>query len=222
MKTTSFDKFAGFCAILAGIAIFLYSLAFVVIARSMPSLGAQLSSLFLLLNGLFITAPLIAIYDRLRETDASFALWALILGMGGAFGAAVHGGYDLANALNVPAGLSPELATLPSQLDPRGLLTFGVSGIAIFVIAWLMGRTKSFPNGLRYLGFLLALLLCWLYVGRLLIVDPTHPLLVAPILITGFVVNPAWYLWLGAILQRGAEVQTQGPRGARLGMPAKG
>jgi hypothetical protein len=222
MKTTSFDKFAGFCAILAGIAIFLYSLAFVVIARSAPSLGAQLSSLFLLLNGLLITAPLIAIYDRLRETDTSFALWALILGMGGAFGAAVHGGYDLANTLNSPVGLSPELATLPSQLDPRGLLTFGVSGIAIFVVAWLMGRAKSFPNGLRYLGFLLAVLLCWLYVGRLLIVDPTHPLLVAPILLTGFVVNPAWYLWLGAILQRGAEVRMQGQRGTRMGMPAKG
>jgi hypothetical protein len=34
MKTTAFERFAGLCAILAGIAGFLYSMYFVVLARS--------------------------------------------------------------------------------------------------------------------------------------------------------------------------------------------
>ena len=45
MKATSFDKFAGLCAILAGIVLFVYALAFVVIANRAPDFGAQLSSL---------------------------------------------------------------------------------------------------------------------------------------------------------------------------------
>ncbi|MDP9243568.1 MAG: hypothetical protein M3O77_00615 [Chloroflexota bacterium] len=55
------------------------------------------------------------------------AFWALALGLAGALGAALHGGYDLANAINPPA--SDPIANLPSPIDPRGLLTFGVSGL---------------------------------------------------------------------------------------------
>ena len=144
MKSAIFDRFAGLCAMLAGIAIFLYSIAFLVIARSAPETGAWLSALLLLLNGLLATPALTAVYGRLRATDALFALWAFGLGLASALGAAIHGGYDLANAINppitLPADLIRELTTLPSQIDPRGLLTFGVGGIALLVVAWLIGR----------------------------------------------------------------------------------
>jgi hypothetical protein len=222
MRTTAFDKFAGLCAILAGIVMFVYALAFVVIANRAPSFGSQLSSLCLLLNGLLITVPLTALYNRLRDVDESFALWAFILGLVGAFGAAIHGGYDLANAINPPAAQPPELATalaaLPNQVDPRGLLTFGVSAIAIFVFARLMASDDRFPNSFRYMGFLLALLLGWLYAGRLLILDPTNLLLLVPILLTGFVINPAWYLWLGFILRREMRVSSHQERVTHFGM----
>jgi hypothetical protein len=210
MKSTAFDKFAGLCAILAGIVIFLYALAFIVIAPRAPELEGLLSALLLLLNGLLLTAPLTAIYQRLRETDAYFALWALILGLAGAFGAAIHGGFDLANAIHPPDAISGDLAaalaTLPSQVDPRGLLTFGVAGVALFVVARLMGRGRDFPRSLGYLGYLLALLLVIIYVGRLIILNPVNPLLLVPILLAGFLVNPAWYIWLGFVLWRGVRV----------------
>jgi hypothetical protein len=226
MKSSSFDKFAGTSAILAGIAILLYAIAFVIIDRIAPEIGAPLSSLCLLLNGLLITAPLIALYRRLQETDSSFALWALILGMGGALGATVHGGYDLANAINPPAGISPELSaallTLPNQLDPRGLLTFGVSAIAIFVFARLMGQSNSFPSGLRMVGFVLAVLLAWLYLGRLIILDPTNLVLVIPVLLAGFIVNPLWYIWLGITLQRQSNPTPEMKGRTRLSMSTKG
>jgi hypothetical protein len=226
MRSQSFDRFAGLCAILTGIAIFLYAISFVIIDRSNPDLGAKLSALFLLLNGLFATVPMVALYYRFQEVDAPFAMWALLLGIAGALGAAIHGGYDLANAINPPAGVAPEVTNamlvLPNQVDPRGLLTFGVSGIALFVIAWLMGRSKEFPNTLRMVGYVLAVLLCWLYLGRLIILDPTNLLLVAPVLVAGFIVNPLWYIWLGIVMRRQAAMTPQMSSGARLGMSTKG
>jgi hypothetical protein len=72
LRSTSFERFAGTCAVLAGVAGFLYAVAFVVLQNIL------LSGLFLMLGGLLSTAVLAGVYDRLRETDASFALWAVL------------------------------------------------------------------------------------------------------------------------------------------------
>ena len=192
-RSTSFERFAGVCAILGGASGLLYAVAFVVLQN------ALLSGLFLMLGGLFTSAALLAVYERLRETDASFALLALVLGIAGSLGSMVHGGYDLANAVNP----SSSLPDLPNPVDPRGLLTFGVAGIALLIVAWLIRRGGRFPGGLGYLGYVSALLLLVLYLGRLIILDPTNPFIVIPALLSGFVINPLFYLWLGQTLLRG-------------------
>jgi hypothetical protein len=205
-EATSFEKFAGGCTIAAGVVNFLYAVAFVIVARSNPALGGLLSSLFLLASGLLVTTMVVALYERLRAGDAAFALWALLLGLVGALGAAIHGGYDLGNAINPPAigaELTAGLAALPSQIDPRGLTTFGVMGLALLVFTWLMNRTAEFPKGLIYLGYAFAALFIILYLARLIVFDPTNLLLLVPVLVTGFVVNPAWHIWLGFELRRG-------------------
>jgi hypothetical protein len=194
LRSTSFEKFAGVCAILTGATGFLYAVAFVVLQ------DALLSGLFLMLGGLLSTAALAAVYDRLRKTDAAFALWALLLGISGALGSAVHGGYDLANSINPPPSLS---ADLPNQVDPRGLLTFGIAGIALFVVAWLILRGGQFPRGLGYLAYLSAVLLVALYLGRLIILEPTSPVILVPALLNGFLINPIFYVLLGLALRRG-------------------
>lgn len=198
-QASIYESFAGLCAVLVGIGSFLYAIAFIilVIGERAPELGMLLSSLFLTLIGLFSTTVLVAVYDRLRETDATFALLALLFGIAGALGSAVHGGYDLANAINPPALAS---ADLPSEIDPRGLLTFAASGIALFIIAWLIWKGRQFPIGLAYLGWVSALLLIILYLGRLIALDPTNPVVLVPALLNGFLVNPAWYIWLGVAL----------------------
>ncbi len=119
-----------------------------------------------------------------------------------ALGSAIHGGYDLANAINPPAAPN---ADLPNPIDPRGLLTFGVSGIGLFVIAWLIGRTAGLPKGLSYLGYGLAILSVVLYLGRLIVHSPHNPLIFVPALLAGFVVYPAWYVWTGLVLWRGSS-----------------
>jgi hypothetical protein len=193
MPATSYERVAGFCAVGAGIAGFLYSVAFVVLQHVL------LQGLFLLIGGVLSMATFVALYHRLMEVGGGFALLALLLGVVGGVGAAVHGGFDLANALNPP----PTIPDLPSAIDPRGLLTFGFTGLSILIISWLMRSGPQFPKPLSALGYVLAVLLLVLYVGRLVVVDAKNSLIVVPALLTGFIVNPAWYVWLGLTLWRG-------------------
>ena len=202
MKIADFEKFAGLCAILAGVAGFLYSAAFIVIARTAPNTGALLSAFCLTLGGLLSTAALSGLYRRVRDVDGGFALLALLLGVTAAIGSALHGGYDLANALNPPDVNVPNLVNLPSQVDPRGLLTFGVAGISLFIFATLIQRGGQLPKGLGALAYVLAALLIIVYLGRLIVLDPASLIIVIPAALTGFVINPIWYIWLGVALRR--------------------
>lgn len=190
---TSFERFAGWSAILAAFSGFLYSISFIVLQSDL------LSALFLTLGGLFSTSALTGLYQRLRETESGFALLGVLLSLSAALGSAIHGGYDLANALHPPA--SPA-SGLPNPIDPRRLLTFGVSGLGLFLLSWLMSQDMRFPGGLAYLGYLSAILMIILYPGRLIIVQATSPVIVIPALLEGFIVNPLWYMWLGRTLMR--------------------
>jgi hypothetical protein len=59
---------------------------------------------------------------------------------------------------------------------------------------------------LSYLGYLAAVLLIILYLGRLIIYTPTNPVILIPALLSGFLVNPIWYIWLGISLWGGRKV----------------
>lgn len=189
----SFKRFAGIYAVLAGVAGLLYSLAFIVLKSDL------LSALFLLLGAFFASSALTELYGQLRETDSSFALWGFLLALAGALGSLIHAGFDLANAINPPAVVN---ADLPSSIDPRGLATFGLAGIGLLVLAWLIVRSRKFPASFGYLGYLSALLMIILYLGRLIILQATSLGIVIPALLEGFIINPLWYIWLGVLLLR--------------------
>ena len=200
VNSSAFERFAGICALIVGVGGLAYAIAFLVFK------SALFSDLFLMLSGFFSTAVLVAIYVRVRETNASFALWGLLLGIAGALGSVVHGGYDLSNVLN-PLSLVTQAAAagVPNAIDPRGVLTFGAGGIGLFVLAWLLGRSGQFPRLLVYVGYLAAALLIILYLGRLIVYIPTNPLILIPAALSGFLVNPIWYIWLGVILWSGRK-----------------
>jgi hypothetical protein len=165
-----------------------YAVSFVILK------DALLAALFLLLGGVLATPVLVAIRERLRQTAPVASSWAILLALVGALGSAVHGGYDLANAVHPPAALN---ADLPNPVDPRGLLTFGLAGVAFVVLGLLISRSRVLPRWIGLLACLNGALLVLLYLGRLLILNPTNLLIVIPALLTGFLLNPIWYAGLG-------------------------
>jgi hypothetical protein len=210
---TTFQRFAGYYALLAGLAGFLYSIAFIFLKSNL------LSALFLLVGGLFATAAILAVYQLVRETEQTFALWAVLFALAGALGSAVHAGYDLSNAIHPPATLNPDL---PSPIDPRGLATFGLAGIGLFVFSWLILRGHKFPSSFAWLGYLSAVLMLVLYLARLVILDATNPVVVIPALLEGFIVNPIWYIWLGVLLLRRQPAQALEPGRMQRSTPQSG
>ena len=192
MKIT-FERFAGYYAVLAGIVGFLYSLAYIILKSNLAS------ALFLLLGSIFASAALVALYERLQQTDQSFALWGLLLALAGTLGSVIHTGYDLSNAINTPATINVDI---PSAIDPRGLATFGLAGLGLIVFSWLIVRGHKFPPNFGYLGYLSAVLMLILYLGRLIILSANTLVIAIPALLEGFIINPAWYFWLGTILLR--------------------
>ena len=197
---------ASVAAYLAAACGLLYSVSFVVVTRLSSPLGIGLSSVFLMLGGLLGTAALVGLYERLRGEVGTYLLWVLGVGVAGAFAAVLHGGYDLANVLHPPGGTT----NLPSAVDPRGLGTFGLSGVALLGFSLLMPRTSELRN-LRNLGLLSGALLILVYLARLIILTPSNPVVLVPAALEGLTVNPLWYVLLGLALRR-ASTAAHPPR----------
>jgi len=205
MKLTSFDRTAGLAAILAALIGLLYSLSFVVLQNTL------LYSLCLMIGGLASLAALVALFERLSDIDARGAMLGLVLGVVSALGATIHGGYDLANVINAPGEITGAAANLPSQVDPRGLMTFGVAGLSVLIAGLLLRRHPQFSRGFTALTFVLGILLIVVYLGRLIVLTPSSPLVLLPAALTGFIVNPLWYLLLGLSLRSSAVPTGVGP-----------
>jgi hypothetical protein len=200
----AYERGAGIAAIVTGIGGIVYSVAFLggVVAGWAPDLGVIVSSLALMAGGLLSVAVLVAIYRRLLDDAPAVGLLGLVLVAVGATGAMVHGGYDLANAIQPPVTDVLAEASLPHPIDPRGLLTFGVTGLGLLVLSLQSGRSAVLPGGLATLGAVVGALLVVVYLGRLIILTPTNPLVAGPAALTGLVLSPAFYVWLGMELRR--------------------
>ena len=192
----AYSRFAGACAVLAGVLTLVYSISFLFLVNE------TVSSLSLMVNGFLATAVVVALYEHVKAANGSFALLALLLGVVSGIGSALHGGYDLAAVLHQHAAVDPNL---PSQTDPRGLLTFGAAGIGLWLFAWLILRKSDLPKQLAYLGYVVAALQIILYLGRLIVFEASNPVIVVPALLAGFIATPIWYVWLGISLWRGAR-----------------
>ena len=159
-----------------------------------------MSAIALMAGGICATVVGVGLYERLRQAHAPIALLALVAMTVGVIGSVIHGGYDLATALHPSSGGGDGAAL--NAVDPRGLLTFGVTGLGIALWAWLIARSATLPKGLAFLGYLSAALSIVLYLGRLIIFTATSPVILGPALLEGFLVSPVWYLWLGIALRK--------------------
>lgn len=188
MKNATISQMYAYIAILAGVFALLYAYFFVV------AKDVTMYSLFLLLLGLSAMEVMVILYGKLKGAHTDMARIAFVFGVLGAFGMAVHGGYDLANAINPPSLAN---ADLPSQVDPRGLLSFGFLGVGILKFSFLMAKDKYFPEGLSWVGYISGALFLLIYIARLTVLNPTSPVLLYPVLLNGFIVSPLWFLWVG-------------------------
>jgi hypothetical protein len=203
--SSTYRSWAAWAAILAGIGGFIYSVSFVIISRSNPALGDTLSALFLLIDGILVTLLAVHLRHQLDGVDSGFAAWSTTLVLLAAIGSAVHGGYDLANSINPPATTNIDL---PSQIDPRGFLTFGLSGLGTIAVGWLLAKSDPGLRGLGTLGIVVGALSIFLFLARLIILSPANMLVLGPALILGFVLNPLWLIWLGTRIRQTSVVRT--------------
>lgn len=196
MGDPGLQREAGVAAVAVAVGNLAYSFSFVVVSRVSPRPGATLSAIFLLVGGLLTVLVLAGVYDRFRNTRPTLALLAVVLGTAGGLGAAIHGGYDLANLIHPPSSPAPNTA---NPVDPRGLLTFGVTGLAVLVLARLL------DGGLRLMGQVAAVLLVLVYLARLIVLSSSSPLVLLPAALAGFVATPVFFAWLGSWLLRTAD-----------------
>jgi hypothetical protein len=193
-----FRSFAGSCALIIAAGNVGYAVAFLIIRPDNPD-GGTASAALLALGGLLAIPVFIALYRILAEREPDFALLALVLGAAGAIGATVHGAYDIANEINPPADFNDDL---PNAIDPRGLLTFGVTGLALASVSYAILASGALPRSLGQLAGVLSVLLLFVYAMRLTVLDPDDAIVVAPAALTGFVLSPIYYVWLGLTLRR--------------------
>ncbi len=111
--------------------------------------------------------------------------------------------HDAAAAYERPPQWRPyRPANLPGPMDPRGLLTFGLSGLGLLVLTWQSRRSATLPGNLAALGVTVRALLIVVYLGRLIILTPTNLLVAIPAAATGLILSPLFYIWLGMELRR--------------------
>jgi hypothetical protein len=182
----SLQRTAGMAAWAAAVGGILYGYFFV-IAGNMG-----VASALLMLGGLLSTLILAALGGSLTDVNHPLARWATMIGVAGAVLSLIHGGYDLANQIN-PPGVASDF---PNAADPRGLATFGLTGLAFLVLATLMTRSGSYPRGLARTGQFLGVIMIVIYLGRLIILDPTN-IVVRIALVLGVVLNTVFLAWLG-------------------------
>lgn len=171
-----------------------YATSFLVVRPDDPETGGTLASALLLAGGLLAVPVILAVWRRLQAIDRDLALSAAVFGVVGAIGAAVHGGHDLAVAIEPPAGVGDG----PNPADPRGLLTFGAAGLSVGLFAWILRKTGR--TAMAWLGGALAVGLGLVYVLRLTVVDADNAALVAIAALVGFVLSPAWYVSVARFL----------------------
>lgn len=195
----TYARFAGIAGTITGISSLLYAVFFLLVSGRAHEV---IPPLLLAIGGLLASALLVALHARVRAADESFAQWALLLGIIGQIGTAIHGITGLADQLVPPPASAPNVSALVNQVDPRGFLAFGLTGVSTFIFGWLIVRGRRLPARLGYLGCVLGVLLVALFLGNLFTNDAKSLAVLIPGGLSSLIANPIWLIWLGLIFWR--------------------
>jgi hypothetical protein len=201
MRSPPFERIAGAAAFLVAAGALFYAILFVAIVEGAGRTTQEIWFFALMVGGAATIPVLVALYHRLRETDAGLALTAFILGLWAAFGGVLHGAYQMGHLIT-PKGGSPA----GPEAVSHGVLRYAVAGLSLLLIGWLIQRGRQFPLGLAYLAYLGGAALVFIYIGRLFdFIQPGDYFSLIPPIVYGFAIHPAFYLWLGWTLWRAGE-----------------
>ncbi|MBX3084156.1 MAG: DUF4386 family protein [Anaerolineae bacterium] len=224
MNDQTFKQWGGLAVIIVGVCSLLYGLLYVALivlpgakppTEALTSFGTQCTNLLLAASGIFGIVASVAIFERLRLVNEGWARAALWLGVIGAVLGGLHGWYDfvrnpiLAQLYADPAtaSVSTVVGSLPSSIDPRGLGTFGLTGLSILIISQLIYQAESLPKRLGAVAQISSALLGLIFLGTVLWADGTGPafaryLFLIPGPLQAIVVGPLYYIWFGSLLRR--------------------
>ena len=197
MRYSIFEIFAGWCAVLGGIFAFLYGIAALVVVPASPWLGSALAAAFLFLLGLLSSGLFTGLFDRLRRgRGLGFALWGYVLGFAASFQMMIHATGTIGALVSASGGTVPVV----TPLDPSLALSYGLFAAAVIVLSIVMLVGKRLPPTVAYLGFVAAAFAVVVFFTGLLAPEPASLLIMAPFIITSFLILPIWYLWTGVSL----------------------
>jgi hypothetical protein len=203
--SAGFERLAGFCALFVGLGALVYTILFITIVEGNDETEPWFA---ILLVGAIATVPvMVALYCRLAEFEQAAALTALALGLFGALGGILHGGYELAAIVTPPdEGYYPGVESVT-----KGVLRYLVAGLALLVIAWLIWASALLPRGIAVLAAVGGVLLVFIYFGRLFdFITPGDYVSLIPPIVYGFVVHPLLYGWIGlTFLRRPSAVRPE-------------
>jgi hypothetical protein len=176
--------------------------------------GLRVASACLFVSGLLTTLVYAALHGVPGRLPRDWRTWALAVGSVAGIATSAHGLGDLYAvdklAHTYATGDAATKAavvvahSLPAQVDPRGLATFGVVGLVVFAFSWhLRDRNRI----LGVLGMVLG-------VDMVLLFAASAFASTVPILVTGglasVVLGPAWWVGVGVDLWRGPVRATAG------------
>jgi hypothetical protein len=194
-----FERLAGYCALFVGLGALVYAILFITIVEGNEETEPWFA---ILMIGAITTVPVVvALYCRFAEFDQGLALTALALGLFGALGGILHGGYELAVLITPP---ETELGIYPGPEGvAKGVLRYLVAGLALLLVAWLVWASGLLPRGIAYLAALGGALLVFIYIGRLFdFITPGDYVSLIPPIVYGFLVHPLLYGWIGLTFLR--------------------
>jgi hypothetical protein len=184
--TRSFSRFAAASAAVAVVTSLVYSVTFALVVRKGYHWAEWASSAALLTGALAAIVVVLAARERFGGREPQFAQLAVVLGLAGALGSAVHAAYDLA-ALAKPAD-SDALGLSPT--DPRGFATFALTGLALGLFGVLGHSAGALSARTRAVALVTAASLVVVFVGRLALLDPNRLVIKVLALACGVVLNP--------------------------------
>ncbi len=209
--TPSYSRFGGLSAMIVGALSILYAIFFLVITPRAEALGSLGSWIILAVSGVFSSAAFVALYLRLRPASEGFALWGLVLGLFSSFATLAHGAWQalvlttLASADQSQRAAIELVRMVPSPVDPAGVATFGVIGLASLVTGMIIILSGRLPRTLGYLAVANAVLLVTLYFAT---AAGAQSLILLSGGLTSVIVGPIFWVWLGRELRRETAATT--------------